>query len=284
MAKRATLIIAAAAALALSACAGTELERTSHLTPTGSPFNQAMFGEYLNRAQIEYNEGDYRNSDLFALRAQSVNQGRVPDPQEVGERNLPADMVADFTNARGRLMAAIRGGARDRAPRHAAHAQMMFDCWLEEQEENRQPNDIAACRNGFESAMSNLGVVRAPVAQAAPLPAPAPQPESMVIYFDTDKSTLNAAAQQELNRIVARIRAINAKTITIVGYTDRVASVGYNMRLSHARADAVLTALRRAGVTARIDDSAFGEARQAVQTADGVAEAQNRRVEVHIAP
>ncbi len=36
----------------------------------------------------------------------------------------------------------------------AANAQVMFDCWMQEQEENFQPPDIARCRDGFSAAIA----------------------------------------------------------------------------------------------------------------------------------
>ena len=77
--------------------------------------------------------------------------------------------------ARERLVAALAGGAADKDPANAARAQVMFDCWMQEQEENFQPAHIAACRDGFTDAM---GIVEAALKPApAPVAAkPAPQP------------------------------------------------------------------------------------------------------------
>ena len=32
----------------------------------------------------------------------------------------------------------------------------MYDCWVQEQEENFQPDDIARCRDGFLAAMEEV--------------------------------------------------------------------------------------------------------------------------------
>ena len=47
-------LCAVAAALALSACSGMELQRTSGMTPAGSEFNRALFGEYMTLSRIEF--------------------------------------------------------------------------------------------------------------------------------------------------------------------------------------------------------------------------------------
>jgi len=148
---------------------------------------------------------------------------------------------------------------------------------MEEQEENFQPNDLAACRAGFFEALAKIET--APVAQPAP-----PPPETMVVFFDFNRSTLNADARGVIARIVARIRATNARSVVLSGYADRAGAANYNVRLSQRRVAAVRDAIRRAGVNVQFSVSSFGEERPAVQTVDGVREARNRRVEVRIAP
>ena len=279
MMKVTSLCAAVAATLALSACGGMELGQTSATAPAGSEFNRALFTEYLALSRSEYNQGDYRDSDVYAVRARTAGQGTLVEPEEVSARTIPADKTQELTSSRGRLITALRGGARERAPRDAAQAQAMFDCWMEQQAENFQPIDIAACRTGFLAALAKIEVV--PVAQQ---PAASPQAENVTIYFDLNKATLNDKGRRDVDRIVSRARAINAKSVVVEGYTDRSGSDAYNMRLSQKRETAVRDAIRLAGVNVPIDGKAYGEARSAMQTADGVAEAGNRRVSVNIIP
>jgi outer membrane protein OmpA-like peptidoglycan-associated protein len=268
----------AAAALILSACAGTELDRISGTTPTGPEFNRALFGEYVARSRVEYNEGDYGNSDKFAVRARSLAQGTMVEPEEVSARTIPADKVPELTTARGRLVAALRGGARERLPVDAARAQSRFDCWLEEQEENHQPADIAACRAEFMEALAKIEV--APAAQ----PAPAARSQTFTVLFDWNKATLDDAANAEIRRALAHARSINAQWVVLEGHADRSGSDAYNMRLSQSRVAAVRQAIQGSGVNVQFRDSADGESRPIVQTADGVREARNRAVIVRVVP
>jgi OOP family OmpA-OmpF porin len=41
----------------------------------------------------------------------------------------------------------------------------MFDCWMEQQEENNQPKHIAVCCSGF---MNSLAQLKAPTAKPMP--------------------------------------------------------------------------------------------------------------------
>ena len=69
--------------------------------------------------------------------------------------------------------------------------------------------------------------------------------------------------------------------ITATGHADRSGPEDYNMALSLRRANAVKDALVRDGVPATaISVIGKGETQPLVQTADGVREPQNRRVEI----
>jgi outer membrane protein OmpA-like peptidoglycan-associated protein len=275
--------VAIVAALALSACdkegrqieltgGGLELQKVTGMTPTGSEFNRALFSEYLTLSRDEYNQGDYRDSDLYAVRARSSGQGAAVEPQQIAERQLPADKAPELASSRSRLVAALNNGSRERLPRDAAQAQAKFDCWMEQQEENRQPNDVAACRSAFLTALAKIEVV------------PPPPPEKFTIYFDLNKATLSADAQRRVSDIVSRARALNAKSIAVEGYTDRSGSDKHNLQLSQKREAMVHEAIHKAGLNARITGQSYGEDRPAVATADGAREAQNRRVVVTVTP
>jgi len=57
--------------------------------------------------------------------------------------------------------------------------------------------------------------------------------------FDFDKSTVKPAGKQSLDKFAADLRGANFDVITVTGYTDRIGSHAYNMKLSTRRAEAV---------------------------------------------
>ncbi len=70
-------------------------------------------------------------------------------------------------------------------------------------------------------------------------------------------------------------------TVTVSGHTDLAGTADYTIGLSKRRAMAVSEALIKAGVaSAAVKAEAFGQTPPAIITADGVAEAGNRRVEI----
>ena len=70
-------------------------------------------------------------------------------------------------------------------------------------------------------------------------------------------------------------------SVTVSGHTDLAGPADHNLALSERRAIAVAEALIDAGVaSAAIKAAGFGQTHPAVETADGVAEVGNRRVEI----
>jgi OmpA-OmpF porin, OOP family len=136
--------------------------------------------------------------------------------------------------------------------------------------------------NNF-SVMLGLQLKFGAPAAAPPPPPPMPAAPSFMVFFDWDRSNLS---QQALNTIKQAANAYKTKgnaRITATGHTDKSGPEAYNMALSLRRANAVKDALVREGVPATaITVIGRGESQPLVQTADGVREPQNRRVEIVI--
>jgi OmpA-OmpF porin, OOP family len=123
-----------------------------------------------------------------------------------------------------------------------------------------------------------------PAPVAAPPPPPAqPAAPSFMVFFDWDRANLSAQALQTIKQAADAYKTRGQARITATGHADRSGPEAYNMALSLRRANAVKDALVREGVPATaIAVIGRGEAQPLVQTADGVREPQNRRVEIVI--
>lgn len=271
------MTVASAAVLAVAACGGLEYERVKPMPASSNAFNAALQKEYLEVSKWEYSEGDYIDSDVFALRAEAAAGGQPPKPEEIGARKLPSNKVGELTDARNKLVAALNATASTKNPAEAARAQVMFDCWMEEQEENFEPNNIKGCKDAF---MASLAKIEAPAAAAVP-PPPMTTPDRYLVFFDWDKSTLTADAKKVLAQVAENVKKGKSAHINVVGHADRSGPDDYNMALSLRRAAAVKAELVRLGVSGKeIATSGKGEREPLVPTKDGVREPQNRRVEI----
>ncbi len=273
------LFIAGVGALALSAC-GTQLERAEAVSPEGSAFDVSLFNGYVDLSKSEYNEGDYRDSDGFAISALNAGAGNRPAPDEISNRSQPADKVGELTDARSRLVAVLGNpAATSDHPEDTAAAQVMFDCWMQEQEENWQPEDIERCRAGFYDKIATLETALEPRMAAAP-----PDSVRFVVFFDLDKADIDPAAQAILAEAEAAAKKLGGK-VRVAGHTDTLGSSEHNDALSDMRADAVAKALAAGGVSSqRIAAEGFGQNDLAVPTPNETAEAANRRTVIIVQP
>lgn len=86
-----------------------------------------------------------------------------------------------------------------------------------------------------------------------------------------------------LTRILDEIARRPAPEIVVIGHTDRVGAVPFNDALSLRRAERVRDELVNVGIAAdRVRVAGRGEREPLVPTADEVAEARNRRVEINV--
>jgi outer membrane protein OmpA-like peptidoglycan-associated protein len=133
-----------------------------------------------------------------------------------------------------------------------------------------------------------------PAPAPAPMPAPAPVPTAasapapaanFSVYFDFDSWTLKAEQLKVMDDVIASARTGGQANINIVGHTDTSGSSDYNQKLSVRRANVVVDALVQMGARrAALHASGVGETDLAVQTEDGVKEAQNRRTVITLQP
>ena len=268
------LIVLAAGALT-AGCAGLQLQEAEKAVPKGDAFSTALHAEYVDLARAEYAEGDYIDSDRFANRAISAAAGAPTQPEPMSFRKYGKKEAAALEAARKRLVAALAGDAPKRRPASSARAHASYECWAQELEENFQPDDIDACRIRFFIALAAMEQ------KPPPPPKPKPSPLTFLVYFDIEKSGLDAAARSVAETAAGVIAKSKPSIVSVVGHADRAGSEGYNMGLSERRANTVASALTEAGVAnGLLSISALGEHAPAVPTADGVAESGNRRVEI----
>ncbi len=286
---RKTYLFVALAGFTLSGCMINDAYDVNAINATqpsgGTAFTQALLTEYRALANDEAaRETQYDDAGWYARKGMAAGAGQVVVPEDpaqfVGPHwHVAADRMPDLQAARGRLMAALDGGARDRVPGPAAHSQALYDCWVEEDAEQ---DYTSTCKKDFLASESLIETVQTPAPQPAPAPAPAPVAQrSYQVFFDFDQSVITAAAARVIAEAAQNAKSGGTSRIDLTGHTDAAGTVKYNLALSERRAAAVKAELVRDGITASmIATKGVGKAGQLVPTGDGVREPQNRRVEI----
>ncbi len=249
---------------------------------SASTFQRSLHQGYSSFGTWEYQQSDFRDAAYFYRKGKAAGAGQNVPPTNPRERTIDNIFLTELNPAYSRLTSALATpGALELNAIPLSTAQVYYDCWAEQAEEGHQPEHIAYCKNGFETAMGLIGAK--PVAAA-----PAPQPAAttarpFLIFFDWDKSNINDSARPTLNEITNTLKSNPNASVRVSGHADKSGTDRYNDALSKRRADAVLNTLTQQGLQrSRTTVESFGESRPLVDTADGVREPQNRRVEVTI--
>jgi len=229
-------LILSGCVLAMAACsnfdAHSEIDALNEAKAVGSPFTQHLAAEYRSFANSEMHDMlDYPDGIHFARKGLAAAAGETVMPEPISDWNLNPRHMEELSTARGRLVVAFDMGARQIAPQQSAIAQARFDCWIEQQEEKWQEEDIAGCKNQFMQAMNALdGMMKPPpapepmppVEATAPPPAEPMKPEDAMylVFFDFDKSTIGAGGENVLDAVAQEVKSRSLNAINIVGHAD----------------------------------------------------------------
>jgi OOP family OmpA-OmpF porin len=162
---------------------------------------------------------------------------------------------------------------------------------------NFLPNQVPEEQGPQDARWATAGIgltYRFVKAEAAAPPPPPPPPPPVTarrkiilrnVYFDFDKSNIRPDARPVLDEGISLLKEDEQVVIVCAGYTDSIGTVEYNKKLSLRRANAVKGYLVAHGVAAkRITVQGFGESNPVATNATPEGRAQNRRVELHVAP
>jgi OOP family OmpA-OmpF porin len=273
-----------------------EVDALREVQAVGSPFTQKLTAEYKAFVDSELKGfNDHADALHFSRKGLASARGDVVAPEALSDWNVPAESMEELSVARSRLITVFDLGAREQYPDVSAVAQARFDCWIENQEENFQSDEIARCKREFLGALQQLegAMPAAPLAPQEPAqstnPLDAVDPNApmqaenamYLVFFDFDQSTLGPGAQSVLDAVAAEVRKRSLNSVVVVGHADRSGSDNYNQKLAQRRANAVRDALAQRGVNPGvISVSSRGESENLVATPDGVREPANRRAQI----
>ncbi len=274
-------IALAAVAGLLGACSTAQVAK---MKVNGGDYEKALHKGYIKLADTEYAEDDWPDGDIFVDRAKAAAMGKPTAPEALNARKLKSKHSGPLGDARKRLVAALNAGSAKSHGTLSGKAQVAYECWMQEAEEDMQPKHIDACRNDFYGQMALLeGAMYKPAPVAAPKPPAATRTETFVVYFGLDSAAISKDGAAVVSKAADFAKKNKASNVYVTGHTDRSGSRKYNEKLAKSRAAAVSKALIDAKVKKGLIGSVvFGEDNLAVQTADNKAEGRNRRVVISV--
>lgn len=108
-----------------------------------------------------------------------------------------------------------------------------------------------------------------------------PKHQSTLFYFSSNKAELNPDQIKEIKNIIKTIKNNDIVQVVCIGHTDSDGNKEYNKILSLKRAQSVANSLIKYSVDkSLIKIEYYGDGNPLVKTAENVANAKNRRVEI----
>jgi len=153
----------------------------------------------------------------------------------------------------------------------------------EHQQVLAQPYAASRIRGAGRPEAASLSESEVRQSFAATLAALPARPVSFLLYFLSGRDELTDESRGHLQSVLAELRQRPVPDVLVIGHTDTVGAAEANDRLSAQRAERVKGFLVEIGIpAARIQVAGRGEREPLVPTADNVAEARNRRVEISV--
>ena len=200
------------------------------------------FGFSWGSGTLTYRGMDYP-VDIQGFSFLDIGASRIDAVGRVYNLNNIDDFNGNYAGVDGGLT--IAGGANAAALRNENGVNVVFVSTSRGLEFNL----------GFSSVIMKISPRE--VVAAAPAPAPAPAPVEVPVkvrfatdeLFDFNKAVLKpGSSRYQLDEFAARLKTLSYDSISIVGYTDRLGSDGYNNHLSRVRAEVVRDYLVTKGV------------------------------------
>jgi OOP family OmpA-OmpF porin len=145
--------------LLLPGCWRFGVDELRNIEPNGTAFQNALSGFYLKFSESEAKQYDWRSAEYFAQKGIKSANGEEVLPENPKDWDVPETMTAPIIKAREILLKAVDPRSKNIEPETSALAYFLFDCWVEQQEEDWQTEHIESCRGEFFEVIDYLSVV-----------------------------------------------------------------------------------------------------------------------------
>lgn len=256
MNSRINLILGAAVALALGACASTPDEPMTELQTARAIVPQV---EASPRAGVAAENVSNARKALDAANRMMEEGGK--------EEDIRYQATIAATNAQIANEKILEAQAKDEiAKGEAERQQVLADA------RNREAEAAKARADSLEQELKDLKAQKTDRGVVLTLGD---------VLFDTGKATLKPGAYATIDRLAAALREEPGRKVMIEGHTDSVGSDEFNQQLSQNRALSVQGALMERGVASnQISAVGKGEGFPVASNDNAAGRQQNRRVEL----
>lgn len=178
-----TCALALCCALMLNACTDYSLRALRKAEMPKDAYLSALAQLYLHYAEAEARAYDWWSSSLFASKGLRIAYGHDTPPERPQQWWLEDQFIPTLQAARSQLVRVQTSDNKRNHPKIVAEAQYFYDCWIEQQVEAWQVEDIRFCRENFYARLSTLERLQPAVAaKASPqiTPTPSIKPKARV--------------------------------------------------------------------------------------------------------
>jgi outer membrane protein OmpA-like peptidoglycan-associated protein len=230
--KRLGLLILVALA---TGCSTYSLKELRHAKPSDVPYQQALATLYMNYAMQEEKNYDWFTSMYFADKGLMAIYGKDVQPEKLENWRLPEEVIPTMERAREQLVKLMTQENKRDHPQQLAEAVHSFDCWVEQQYENWQWEDIARCRDGLARAFEQLGAPSLNLTPMVDPEAPASPPA------EPDAGEEEVTPEDEGTETPASSDSVSAPVEAVEGAGEQVAMSADEAVLLQQQGDAQTT-------------------------------------------
>lgn len=274
--------------LLLAACSNlTALSRYQIEAP--SNFSEHLAKGYTDLAKSRKQNSDWVDGEYFAGKALKVIRG-----ENVGPESSENWMIDSSKSKKQlgwglkRLNSVLNETTKQTSPKQLAHAQVLYDCWVEHEAEKADKRTNNNCRLDFLMAVSALEN-QAYLAKNKPAVIPKiaikkSNNNRNIIYFRFASAEVDTKGIHVIDKVLNTLKGLDSYVLELAGHTDTAGPAKFNKKLSEARAKAVAKEFVKRGINKNlIYTRYYGEGDLAVKTPDNTPNRKNRRVVIELA-
>lgn len=183
--------------LLLSGC-NPSLQELKAISPSQHGFSSSLAAEYLAYAESEAEQGRTSSSEHFASKGLRAARGEVVELDSVNDRIEGSKLLSDFRIA---LTDILNDNVKKAEPKKAARAQILFDCWNEQEKEGLT---VAAAAPAIASCQQEFGLVYDEVAELADSFLYGDDSKNSIRFFE-GSAELDAAEKEAIRKIASHV-------------------------------------------------------------------------------